>query len=56
MEVDAHPSQKQAQEIAPIHLPVALRKILIDDENLINNMHLPKLPARVTVFEIIQKV
>lgn len=48
---------RKPQDIQQIILPDALRKILIDDENLINkNMLLPKLPARITVFEIIQQV
>lgn len=47
---------RKPQDIQQIILPDALRKILIDDENLINkNMLLPKLPARITVFEIIQQ-
>jgi len=40
-----------------IVLPDALRRILIDDENLINkSCFLPKLPARITAFDIVQKV
>lgn len=45
------------RNIKKIILPNSLRKILTDDHNLINNQHmLPKVPARVTVDEIVQEV
>lgn len=44
------------RNIKKIILPNSLRKILTDDHNLINNQHmLPKVPARVTVDEIVQE-
>lgn len=47
---------KKPQEMPQIFFPDALRKILKNDENLINtNKLLPRLPARVTVFEIIRQ-
>ena len=51
---DVHERRKDMPQIV---LPDALRRILIDDENLINkSCFLPKLPARITAFEIVQKV
>lgn len=51
---DVHERRKEMPQIV---LPDALRRILIDDENLINkSCFLPKLPARITAFDIVQKV
>lgn len=45
------------REIKSITLPTPLRKILTDDHNMINVNHmLPKIPARVTVEQIVQQV
>ncbi|KAF7639984.1 MRG domain-containing protein [Meloidogyne graminicola] len=50
---DVHERRKDMPQIL---LPDALRRILIDDENLINkSCFLPKLPARITAFDIVQK-
>lgn len=50
---DVHERRKEMPQIV---LPDALRRILIDDENLINkSCFLPKLPARLTAFDIVQK-
>jgi len=47
---------RKPKEIRQIVLPDSLRKILIDDENLINkSMLLLKIPARITIFEIVQQ-
>ncbi|KAI3416051.1 Mortality factor 4-like protein 2 [Globodera pallida] len=44
------------KDMPQVTLPDPLRRILIDDENLVNKQFmLPKLPARITVFEIVQK-
>ncbi|KAL3097893.1 hypothetical protein niasHS_000628 [Heterodera schachtii] len=44
------------KDMPQVTLTDPLRRILIDDENLVNKQFmLPKLPARITVFEIVQK-
>ena len=45
------------KDLPQVVLGDELRRILIDDENLINkSCFLPKVPARVTIFDIIKKV
>jgi hypothetical protein len=45
------------KDLPQLVIPDQLRRILIDDENLINKSYfLPMVPARVTVFDIVNKV
>ena len=42
---------------AAVHIFGALRRILVEDEKMITERKaLPKLPARITVFDIFQQV